>query len=889
MILVLNRIRQRLMKNITRYFAALIIASSFLTPVANGSLWYNGAFQDDKQEKKKPLPPVHYVRSRDFDTKHIALDLRFKWETEQTIGVEEFTFVSLDPALRRLVLDAGLMSFESIRLKDGGALKFKYDEKKAKLTIEFPEAIGLGEERTVVIRYITKGKNVPNSLGFGGGGGLKFVKPSKKKPNNPWQIWSQGESEYNKYWFPSYDYPNDFRTTELTATVRKPFIVISNGRLAAKTENPDGTRTFRWKMDTPYANYLTSIVIGEYAEVRGAYKGIPVITYVYKKWEKEGEITARRLPEMVRFYSENLNLKYPYPKYAQTIAREFGGGMENISATTQTDNMIIDERTELDRDFDGLQAHELAHQWFGDYVTCRDWSEIWLNESFATYMEALWQLRSKGKDEFLYAKVKGNQDGYFGAWRQGRRRPIVTKYYANPDAVFDSYAYPRGGAVLHMLHKQLGDRNFWASLNHYLTSNANQPVSTEDLRIAIEETTGRSMDAFFDQWLYKMGHPVFDVKKSYDAAKRVLTLTVRQVQEPDLTSGYPQVGFFETPVDIEIVTNKGPRIETVFIKPRAENVFRIKGVESAPLMVDFDNEGTLIKELRFERPVKELVFQLRNDLDVLGRFYALDQLSRIARDKKTAADQRSLILREIRRTATADGFWRLRRDAVNRLRSIFSPSPSGSKPLTLDEQTTATLIKAAADSKSLVRSAAISLLGATRSPRFATLYRKAVLSDRSYAVIDSASMALARSGDEDAYPILRKLAQTGSWRDRVQIAGLNALAELGDKNALDLGFRIGSDYKRSAGLRTAALGVVAALGKGDPRAFPLVFENYKDALEQNSFGQIFSGLRSLIRIADPRGQEAFDLARSKFKENKSLIRFLDQLESQFKKAASNGN
>lgn len=172
-----------------------------------------------------------------------------------------------------------------------------------------------------------------------------------------------------------------------------------------------------------------------------------------------------------------------------------------------TPSMIHDGRTLLDFDSESLQSHELAQQWFGDYVTCREWSEIWLNESFATYMQALWDENSKGRDYFLYSDVRGNQQGYFQAWNQGSRRPIVTKYYTNRDALFDAYAYPRGAAVLHMLRKHLGDEMFFKSVNRYLTKHANQPVQTEQLRISIEEATGQSMDWFFDKWLYKMGIP----------------------------------------------------------------------------------------------------------------------------------------------------------------------------------------------------------------------------------------------------------------------------------------------------------------------------------------------------------------------------------------------
>jgi aminopeptidase N len=210
-----------------------------------------------------------------------------------------------------------------------------------------------------------------------------------------------------------------------------------------------------------------------------------------------------------------------------------------------------------------LQAHELAHQWFGDYVTCRDWSDIWLNESFATYFQAMWDEYKLGRDDFLYSDIKGNQDAYFSTWKQGNRRPIVTKNYSNPDAVFDTYAYPRGGAVLHMLRKTLGEENWWRAINYYLKKYANQPVETEQFRIAIEEATGQSMEWFFDEWLYRMGHPVFEVTQRYDSSTKSLALTVRQKQTKDPDSQYPQAELFKMPVDIEIGTGGNPRIERV--------------------------------------------------------------------------------------------------------------------------------------------------------------------------------------------------------------------------------------------------------------------------------------------------------------------------------------
>src|SRR5438874_4547047 len=463
-----------------------------------------------------PFPAARYIPDHDFDIRHVALDIRFDWEREQLIGIETMVFRPLLANLKSIELDAAEMTVASVKLVNGGPLRFEMDATNQKLRIELGRAYQPADELTIVTEYHTNGpqKRIPGLVGAA----LRFIKPSPDDPTRPKQIWSQGESEYNHYWFPIYDHPNDFFTSEITATVEKPLTVVSNGKLLETKVNNDGTRTFHWKIDQPHASYLTSIVVGEYTPIVSEYLGIPIITNVYPSQVKEGRVTAARLPEMVKFFSEKTGLKYPYAKYAQTIARDFGGGMENISATTQTDNMIHDARTELDQTSDGLQSHELAHQWFGDFVTCRHWSDIWLNESFATYFQAMWDEHHLGHDDFLYLDVLANQEAYYGAWARGQRRPIVTNNYADPDAVFDTYAYPRGGAVLHMLRDVLGEENWWRALHHYLTKYANQPVETEQFRIAIEEATGRPMDWFFDEWVYKMGHPKFRVSQDYDPA-----------------------------------------------------------------------------------------------------------------------------------------------------------------------------------------------------------------------------------------------------------------------------------------------------------------------------------------------------------------------------------
>ena len=233
------------------------------------------------------------------------------------------------------------MTVSAAALANGAPLKFEHDGTKKTLTVLLDRAYQPNEELTVVISYHTNKPPVAQTAALGGGG-LNFIKPRPDDPTRPRQIWTQGESEANHLWFPCFDHPNDFVTTEIVATVEKPLMVISNGALLSTKENPDGTRTFDWKIDQPHATYLTSIIVGEYAAVTGEYSGIPITTYVYPNEIEEGKVTAARLTEMVKFFSEKTGLKYPYAKYAQTMVRDFGGGMENITATTQTDNMIHD-------------------------------------------------------------------------------------------------------------------------------------------------------------------------------------------------------------------------------------------------------------------------------------------------------------------------------------------------------------------------------------------------------------------------------------------------------------------------------------------------------------------------------------------------------------------
>lgn len=786
-------------------------------------------------QQARVFPPTRYIPDHDFDTRHVALDIRFDWNREELSGVETMIFKPLLSNLRKIELDAAEMTITSVKMASG-ALKYEMDLPAEKLRIDLGRPFQPNEEITLEIEYHTNG---PQSRLAGlVGAALRFIKPTADDPTKPRQIWSQGESEYNHYWFPCYDHPNDFFTTEITATVEKPLSVVSNGKLLETKENRDGTRTFHWKIDQPHASYLTSIVVGEYIPIVSEYDGIPIMTYVYPNELKEGKVTTARLTEMVKFFSEKTGLRYPYAKYAQTTARDFGGGMENISATTQTDNMIHDARTELDSNSDGLQSHELAHQWFGDYVTCRDWSDIWLNESFATYFQAMWDEHHLGADDFLYSDVKANQESYLATWRQGNRRPIVTKNYATPDSVFDTYAYPRGGAVLHMLRQTLGEDNWWRAINYYLHKYANQPVDTEQFRVAIEESTGQAMDWFFDEWLYKMGHPVFRVTQTFDAATKALTLSVEQLQTTDPTSQYPQVTFFQTPVNIEIGTASATRIERVQVLPKKQQSFTF-AVDSKPILVNFDYHGTLIKELEFDKPTEELAYQMTRDEDVLGRVWALGQLRKRATSATASEIEKQRITAEISKVVTSDKFWGVRMDAATALGDVDAKSAREA------------LLAATRDTNARVRARAVTSLHNSKDPSLAGVYVK-LLNDESYGVIKAAALALGAARSPDAYNALINLIELPSWRDNIKASALDGLAELKDKKSLDLAFRY-VEKGNQAQVRAAAVRLLGNIGADSPRAFPVIVDIARNAFRNGDFALANAAGEALVNIGDRKG------------------------------------
>jgi aminopeptidase N len=763
-------------------------------------------------------PPYQWPRSHNYDVQHYRIELSFDWTKQSVKGDTTITFQPFGDDVREIEIDAGNMTVRSVKIAGGAELKFRYADNE-KLYVTLDKVYPAGKDVSVAISYEATPKQ-----------GLTFITPTETDPTRPYQIWSQGEARTNHYWFPCYDYPNDKATSELVATVDEKYQVISNGSLIGVQRNAaNKTRTFDWKMDRPFSSYLVSIIVGQYEEVKDEFKGKPVISYVYPGQSEDGRVSFGKLAQMVAFFSQKIGYDYPYAKYVQTMVRDFGGAMENITATTMTDNAVHDKRAALDISSDEIASHELAHQWFGDLLTCRHWGEIWLNESFATFFEALWTEHDKGKDSFLY-EMYGNQQGYFQAWNQGNRRPIVTHRYSDPDAVFDVYAYPRGGAVLSMLRFTLGEDQFWKAINHYVKKNQWQNVETSDLSAAIEEATGQNLEWFFDEWVYRMGHPEFEITSNYDGAKS-LKLTIKQTQKPDeKRPWFHSPDFFTMPVDIAVTTSSGEKVHRVWID-KAETEFTFE-VDSKPLIVNFDRGNYIIKQVKFNRGDDELAYQLLHDSDTMGRVLAAISLKGHPGDAVTKA---------LGDAAAHDAFWGARVEAVRALGELKT------------DASRAALLEAVKDKDSRVRREAIKGLGAFKDAKLADLFTNLINTDPSYFAVSEAARALGQSGVPQAYDVLAATIKTPSWQSTIQAGALGGLAALKDPRSLDAALKYAAPGNPTT-LRGAAFQTLAEVGKGNDAALNLLLS----ALKDKSLQIRFNALQSLGKLGDQRAVPALE-------------------------------
>jgi aminopeptidase N len=499
------------------------------------------------------------ARERTFDAQHYIIRSSFDRNKKIYFGETTVQVKPLKNGFNSLQLDSVGMKFESITLEPEGKT-LEYKQVGELLNVTLGKTFSANDVVSVRLKYSTQPKK-----------GVYFVDSgpaTSNKPAHSSQVWTQGEAEESRHWFPSYDFPDDKATTEQYVTVPNDEVAISNGQLIETIENSDGTKTFHFKMEVPHPVYLTSFIVGKYVKIEGKYKNIPLAYYVYPGAEVIAEKAYGKTADMMGVFEKLTGVDFPYNKYDQTYVAQFNfGGMENITATTMADdeihfaNTAFGEQIVLD-----LVSHELAHSWFGNLVTTKDWSNLWLNEGFATFMEAVYREKLNGRRDYL-RKIREDAEQAMGDDSfNPNRHPLFRLNPPTNDSLFDTTTYQRGGAVIHTLREELGDGAFWKAINIYLNRHKFANVETPDLKKAMEEAAGRDLTWFFNQWVYKAGFPKISVKQGYNAARKRITLTVTQTQKVDAMTP----AAYTLPLEVEITTPKGTKNEKIKVDKRIQ-------------------------------------------------------------------------------------------------------------------------------------------------------------------------------------------------------------------------------------------------------------------------------------------------------------------------------
>ena len=768
--------------------------------------------------------PRVYERPRPFGIRHLALDLRLDVTKKAVAGVATLDVERVDPAATELCLDAVSFEIERVERLDGKrrAQDYVYDGSILRVPI------APAKKRTKLrVTY----RATPQR-------GLYFLEPDEHVQDRPRQVWTQCQDEDARHWFPCHDKPHLKMAFELSVEVPRGWYALSNGELVKRDVRKSAPSwRYRWTMRDPLPSYLVTLVAGEFSEIDGgSAAGVPVTYLVPKGREADGRRTFRRTPEMIEHFGKLLGVPYPWNKYAQIVVSDFiFGGMENTTATTMYEHILLDERAAIDVTSDDLVAHELAHQWFGDYVTCRDWSHGWLNEGFATFFEHLDLEHKLGKDEYDYA-LRGDLEAYFVEASGRYRRAIVCQDYDAPIDIFDRHLYQKGGLVLAMLRTMLGDDVFWASVRTYLTRHARSIVETRDLMRAMEDVSGRGLEQFFEQWVHRPGHPELEVKIEHDAG--TLTVTVKQVQKID-----KDAPLFVFPFSFDVVPQKGKPVRHTRHIDRAAETIAIP-CSARPSVVVVDPDFAVLADIRLEVPFDMLRRQLEAAPTARGRWLAASALGK--RADAPSLEALEAALRNPRE------FWGVRAHAAlalgeTRLAAAFRILDANVKT-----------------KHPKVRRAVVQALGHFRTPECAQTLKSMVLKDASYLVESEAARSLGRTRQATAFDTLVEVLDRPAWADVIRVGALEGLAALRDDRAIS---HVVARTRYGVNTRGRRAAILALARLTSDRKYREVLEQLLDDADPHVRVDV---VRAIVEMGDIKGRTV--LARHLERESDGRVR-----------------
>ena len=658
-----------------------------------------------------------------------------------------------------LNLDAKGMEIKKVALVKGTKqipLTFDYDEWN--LRIKLDKTYKSNESYTIYIDYTAKPDEFEEKYGGGAMLGIKgmyFINPKGEEKDKPTQIWTQGETESSSTWFPTIDKTNQRCTQELTVTVDNKYVTLSNGKLASQKKNTDGTRSDYWKMDLPHAPYLFFLGVGEYAVVKDTWRGKEVNYYVEPEYKSVAKKIFGNTPEMMTFFSKITGVDFPWIKYSQITGRDYvAGAMENTTATIHQESAQQDARELVDgNDWEGTIAHELFHQWFGDYVTTESWSNLTLNESFADYSETLWNEYKYGKDAGDATNYQGMQ-GYLMSGSD--KKDLVRFHYKDKEDMFDAVSYNKGGRILHMLRNHVGDSAFFKSINNYLTTNKFKSAEAHQLRLAFEEVSGRDLNWYFNQWYFGSGNPTVDIDYVYDDAARKATVIVKQTQKTDK--------IFKLPLAIDVY-NGTEKVRYNVWANNAVDSFSINYTKR-PDLINVDGDKIMLWTKKDNKTLDNYIHQYKYAGKYLDRREAIDFASTKLNDPNAVA---------LLKIALNDKYEGLRNFAISKVDLKKETIKNGFESILLD--------LAKKDKYATVRAAAIDKLGDYKKPEYIEIFKNAV-NDSSYTVAGNALMALGKTDAAAASAIAKKMSDKPA-KGNLQEAVMNEIVKSGDESLAD--------------------------------------------------------------------------------------------------------
>ncbi|PWJ59205.1 aminopeptidase N [Dyadobacter jejuensis] len=654
--------------NRTTFNNFIIIGTALvLSLISNFSVSANSTLDTTYRKNpgmQSPNGPYRPQKPMPMQLIYTRLDLQFDWQRQRVPATAILQFkphfypqnsISIDAKgfeIKSVYLlkdqsDLGEASSKDIDRKKANKLKYQYDSRK--LTVDLGKTYTRKDTIAIWIDYIAKPNELPRNQpnDHPTDKGLYFINADGMEEGKPRQIWTQGETEASSCWFPTLDAPNQKFTHDIYLTVDSTYKTLSNGILVESEPAKDGQRTDHWRQSIPHAPYLAMVAVGDFAVAKDLMpNGMELSYYVEPQYAADAHAIFGRTPAMIAFFTNIFGMPFPWEKYAQIAVRDFvAGAMENTTATVHEEGVQNDTRSLVDGNSDGVIAHELAHHWFGDYVTAEEWGQLPLNESFANYSEYLWAEYREGRDQADWINLQ--ETNQYMAEAETKKVPMIRYFYKNPDDLFDSHSYAKGGRILHMLRSYVGDDAFFESLKLYLQNNALGTAEIGNLRMAFEKVTGEDLNWFFDQWFFRPGHPNLAVSQEYIPASKTLQLTVQQLQDTLASTVY------RIPVAIDVwVAGKKQRHEVLL--ERANQTFSFTAAEK-PNLVLFDPEATLLASIDHRKDRQEMIFQYQHADRFLPKYQAIAQLEGQLADTT---------VRNVLVKAMTDPFWKIRQMAI---------------------------------------------------------------------------------------------------------------------------------------------------------------------------------------------------------------------------------